>query len=932
MEQANSALQSVLASGSQYGSHETLIAVLCSSSVMIANGRHPSLPEAAFTINTDYLSRAPINRYLSYCEVCRTYGQHDLLKELKERILSEGSSESQLAAKSYFDSVESPSLVDKELDTPTNPDLMGEHLLGGAINNAQLKQPLEQLREQVRKCCPDSAWKIAIDFLGEFVRGNTNEAREQLDLLIESFPNAIVVYGMLSASLVELLTDSATLPGISHVSDQDYETDTEGDTSTWSEGQNEVVFTLLAYTGGKLSLRGALDNWISLAAKCENWEELQKIGERGGSLGLTDLARSAVFLSEMTKNRSLEAVAYFENALEGGWQPPLWAKAAYDQARASLGRWSELTKEAAFWLKTPDRSPTAIAPSLHALAVEGRSKEAFDAAKDNADDFPESCDAAFFVVQYAEVTSREDWVPLLLEFGERFPQDPRSGKTISIDEAIPLLTSKSHKHKLWSAYEAGLFPIHFIGESLARAYTIAGTGNGLKVWSVTHRPLNEESFRTKLLIDITALFSIERLGLWSELKASGFQLFIHPICLRALRIEEANLQIESRKRIVQATTDAGKLLDIIISPHIAMTDQDEADRIGGVVCDSWDADARSLLALIKLSSKIDRIEKQRLLSSLSDDYKSAVDNTDSDSARVIVLSANDVKAICLAKEAEAVVKCFDVVSISQQGRYWLNRFMARADLDRRASELSARTLRATNDFITKGHLTVTPSTEEPSLSDLKQVSEIARSIRQEQYLLWCDDAAYKALIEHEVPSSSTTSTWEVIFELKRRLDLSTSDFNSLASSAADNALLPAAHGDVISILVDGPHGVGRATTYLLRALQQLRLKENDAPGRVTTEARILVQQAVNYFSSDDAHWNDILDVFLENLPLSISKEFWDACFQGLAHSPPARWERIRVLAMRSYEKSQFRIQDCLINYDPILLHGFTPIAMRLRYT
>jgi hypothetical protein len=283
-----------------------------------------------------------------------------------------------------------------------------------------------------------------------------------------------------------------------------------------------------------------------VAANPFDAEELDLVATACNSNDYDNGKWTAAFLAEYARQRMRQAVEIYQSGLHSGWKPTLSLRVAYDQARAKIGLWEDLSSDAGKWLEIRDRPSDAVDVSIHALLQADRTQEAFQLAVENADDFPDDPDALHILAKAARGAGREDWVRYFMDFTQRFPNDRRAGKMLSVEEVIPLLTQPNPWAMRWEKYYEGVFPLHFLDDQCFVSFEAAIEGEGLLLWRPGIRGLREDPFDAPILLDITAVLSIEQLDMWDVLNRSRARLVMHPTVVDYLRQAAGALELEAR--------------------------------------------------------------------------------------------------------------------------------------------------------------------------------------------------------------------------------------------------------------------------------------------------------------------------------------------------------------------------------------------------
>lgn len=912
LDQAGTLFRDVLEGAGLYGVHERTMAGMCVLELLEACGTSPSLPKSFFEVDESYISACKPERQFSFAVVCLRFGEIELAGNILERLQSEGFEEDIRAnAKALIESAHlPPSAIEVTPQNEVAPSwVWGTFCFKSAVQLLKEGSSVTvEIVHQVKERAPGTCWVPAVELIQAVADQNEAAVWEGLDLLKKKFPEAVLVFGVVSIALSETYARVCLEPdGL----DDNHRLSSRKMLSAPNELLRDWTLNVLKYCADAFGLSGAITAWLYTAANPLDRRELERIAEVCQVQGRDHERITALFLAEFSRRRARQAIDIFKTGLEIGWNPSASMRYAYDSLRCKLGLWDEVAKEARGWLEISHRHPTYVEPGVQSLLHLGRIHEAVAISRENADAFPGSADAAFVPLLVAQTIGTESWVSELIDFRQRFSEDPRGGALVSSDDADELLTMPHPSVALWEAQSKGHFPLHYLDDQCFVSFERAVLTNGLTVWGAGVPPPRSDHEVHAVLLDWTAVLTTDHLGLWEVLQSSRIGFLIHPSVVDYLRSEAAYLELSSKGDLVSVAERVDLFIRSKLAPTIGLTDEEEALRIGGVVCNSWDHGSRTLLSLIKSSTLVGRAELVALVADLSDQFERAPGEGLSVPENRIVLSAQDVIAICKSNCVDSVLACFEDVSISQTGVYWLGRFLSTHMVTARVVKRARRVVNSMDLALETGWLRMCESDEEPPPTSFRYIGELVSAAKRSDASIWVDDAWMRKAIAHSEHAPHTLCCWDLVTELETKEELQPGESKPIFREAVRSGFLPALRWDAIELLASGVAPSKDIPFYIRRICLAM-----DPHGDEPIESRhfelvIAADQFLHLVKMNHVEWRSVAALFRSHLTRRCQPYFWTCVFVRATGLEKSCWDEVKELATDAERIGQFNYADCL---------------------
>lgn len=631
--------------------------------------------------------------------------------------------------------------------------------LAGRLLNDALSSPLE---------CSFTHEMLIVNYIK---LGEIASAKREIQILQESFPNAVCTWCVLLSVIEERCNTSRTEKGSADI----------------PTGSLDIALQIAEQVCELVPIDEHYAKWISFAA-CDLTSKtniLDRIGEHAeskGSLWATHLSRA---LACEDRKDFEGAAANFDAAnAESGLSADM--RALRDQCKWFANQLDDLAAGAEELLRDKKRHPGQVQATVSAMRELGRKDSAIDVANANLRDFPESEIANWIVVNTARELGGKDFGILFAQFTEKFPDSDRIQKVEVSEDSVEIVDLmdlyRKRQENLQAAYARCDMPLIALPDHLALSYhrqseLLVGLqttriGFGINLASPS-------SHSEGLLVDATAALTLSKFGIWRIFLDCKSQLYIPDFVVRELRAEVRMLEIEKDDRAESRLDRVNQFLrrsDIRVYRNAIgpdgmivenLTCGEEDDYLAStykltVVKDQTGSTCsiRELISIAHIIGKISSADYFALPSVLQlNPVTSECSNRDLPSR--ILIDHQTLEILAHLSAPESVIRLFDEVWVGPTAMMGLTLQLGRVETERSSRQLLQRTVSDLKSFIEKGELQIV-ETLAGRLEDLDYLSALCAVSCQASMPVLVDDMATRRFLTVHDPSCQSLSTLELL--------------------------------------------------------------------------------------------------------------------------------------------------------------------------
>lgn len=523
--------------------------------------------------------------------------------------------------------------------------------------------------------------------------------------------------------------------------------------------------------------------WIQFAA-CESkskTHELDLIGEHAEASGNRWAAALARALACEDRKDFRSAATYFDAAFEeSGLSPDM--RVLHDQCRWFARRFDDLASGMNDLLADKRRHPGQVQPTINALRELKRNAHAWELARKNLDDFPDSEIANWIAFHTAKALDLEEELGQLLNlFVHKFPESERMWQLQgeeSVEVALSIINDQRDLFEEWQKLYArcdmplGLLPPGTWAFNYERQSGIlvglqtTRTGFGIRL-------ATPDELKRELILDVSALLTLSKFMLWDEVLGTNAKLVVPDFVDREVRAEARKLEIEQDQKLearFERVTAFLKHSAITVCPQLTADNGQpilghtylESERLlaaqyGLVSVGDRDAGSISLVEVLAQAVKLGRLPMSAFRR-LPDSLQSLSEGSSlQDFPSKIIIDDHCVEVLAQLTNVEEVLSLFKETWVGPAAIYGLRLQLGHVELARSARELSMRVVRD----LDKHSIEIRP-TAFGKLEDVEHFVAIVGLAAETGWAVWTDDMATRRLLTGHQPSCCSASTLEML--------------------------------------------------------------------------------------------------------------------------------------------------------------------------